>query len=63
MVRQTAVVIIMEILGGLILLALVLAGLFLLRLSSGPIDLSAFRDDVEAALTETREGRPVAIGA
>lgn len=63
MVRQTAVVIIMEILGGLILLALVLAGLFLLRLSSGPIDLSAFRDDVETALTETRQGRPVTIGA
>ncbi|MFN7055035.1 AsmA-like C-terminal domain-containing protein [Hyphomonas sp.] len=63
MVRQTAVVIFLEILGALILLALVLAGLLFLRLSSGPIDLAPFRDDVERALAETREGRPVSLGA
>lgn len=62
MVRQTATVIFMEILGGLILLALVLAGLLLLRLSSGPIDLGAFRADVEEAIAERRGGRAVSIG-
>jgi hypothetical protein len=63
LVRQTAVVILLEILGGLILLALVLGALLLLRLSSGPIDLAPFRDDVERALAEAREGRPVSLGA
>ncbi|MFN4023935.1 MAG: AsmA-like C-terminal domain-containing protein [Hyphomonas sp.] len=63
MVRQTAVVIVLEILGGLILLALVLAGLLLLRLSSGPIDLGVFRADVEEAIAEARGGRPVSVGS
>lgn len=61
MVRQTAFIIAMEILGGLILLVIVLAGLLFLRLSGGPIDLSVFRDDVEAALVEARGGRAITL--
>lgn len=63
MVRQTASVIIMEILGGLVLVLMAACVLLWLRLSSGPIDLGPFRDDVEQALSEAREGRPVSIGA
>lgn len=63
MVRQTASVVIMEILGGLVLVLMAACILLWLRLSSGPIDLGPFRDDVEQALSEAREGRPVSIGA
>lgn len=63
MVRQTASVIIMEILGSLSLVLMAACVLLWLRLSSGPIDLGPFRDDVEHALAEAREGRPVSIGA
>lgn len=63
MVRQTAFVIIMEILGALVLVLMAASGLLLLRLSSGPIDLSPFRDDVEQALAEARGGRGVQIDA
>ena len=62
MVRQTASLIFLEILGGLILLVLVAAGLVAFRLSSGPMDLSMFRDDLERAMTEAREGRQVRLG-
>ncbi len=61
MVRQTASTIILEILGGLILLVLVAAGLLVLRLASGPIDLGFMRDDVENALSASRDGRRVSI--
>ena len=63
MVRQTASIVIMEILGALVLVLMAASGLLLLRLSSGPIDLSAFRDDVENALSDARSGRGVSIGA
>ena len=63
MVRQTASVVIMEILGGLVLVLMAACVLLWLRLSSGPIDLGPFRDDVEQALSDAREGRPVSIGA
>ncbi|MFN3910756.1 DUF3971 domain-containing protein [Hyphomonas sp.] len=63
MVRQTATIIIMEILGGLVLVLMAASALLLFRLSSGPLDLGPFRDDVEHALSEAREGRAVAIGA
>ena len=63
MVRQTASIVIMEILGALVLVLMAASGLLLLRLSSGPLDLSPFRDDVEHALSEAREGRDVSIGA
>ena len=62
MVRQTASLVFLEILGGLILLVLVAAGLLAFRLSSGPLDLSMFRDDLEKAMTEARDGRPVRLG-
>jgi len=62
LVRQTASLVFLEILGGLILLVLVAAGLLAFRLSSGPLDLSMFRDDLEKAMTEARDGRPVRLG-
>ena len=62
MVRQTASTVILEILGGLILLVLVAAGLLAFRLASGPLELGVFRDDVERALTAARGGRSVEIG-
>lgn len=61
MVRQRASLVILEILGGLILVVLVLAGLLVFRLSSGPIELEMFRDDIEQALTNSRNGRPVTV--
>ena len=63
MVRQTASVIVMEILGALVLVLMAASALLLLRLSGGPLDLSPFRDDVEHALTDVRDGRVVSIGA
>lgn len=63
LVRQTASLIFLEILGGLILLVLVAAGLVAFRLSTGPMDLSMFRDDLERAMTEARNGRQVRLGS
>jgi hypothetical protein len=62
LVRQTASLIFLEILGGLILLVLVAAGLLAARLYSGPMDLSMFKDDLERAMTEARDGREVRLG-
>lgn len=62
MVRQTASIVVFEIIGGLILLAFALVALLMLRLASGPIDLRMFRGDVEAAIAEARDGRGVDIG-
>ncbi len=62
LVRQTASTVILEILGGLILLAMVAAGLLAFRLASGPLELGVFKDDVERALSGARDGRPVQIG-
>ena len=62
MVRQTASVIVMEILGALVLVLMTAIGLLLWRLSSGPLDLGPFKDDVEHAIADAREGRPVSIG-
>ncbi|MEX1252043.1 MAG: AsmA-like C-terminal region-containing protein [Hyphomonas sp.] len=63
MVRQTASVIVMEIFGAFSLVLMAASGLLLVRLSSGPLDLGPFRDDVEHALADARGGRVVAIGA
>ena len=63
MVRQTASIVVFEILGGLVLLAFVLAAVLMLRLASGPIDLGLFRDEVEDAIAGAREGRGVDMGA
>lgn len=63
LVRQTASVIFLELLGGLFLLFILACGLLALRLSAGPIELTSFRDDVEAALSSARGGREVSIEA
>ena len=62
LVRQTASTVILEILGGLILLVMVAAGLLAFRLASGPLELGVFKDDVELALTDARDGRQVRMG-
>lgn len=62
MVRQTASTLILEILGGFILLVLVAAALLAFRLANGPLELGVFRDDVERALTDARSGRSVRVG-
>lgn len=59
MVRQTASTIILEIIGGLILLALLAVGVLAFMLANGPVELGIFRDNVEQALSDTRDGRPV----
>lgn len=62
MVRQTASIVVFEILGGLVLLAFVLVALLLFRLASGPIDLGPFREEVEEAIADARSGRGASIG-
>lgn len=62
MVRQTASIVVFEILGGLILLAFVLVAVLMLRLASGPIDLAPFRDEVEDAIAGARGDRGVEMG-
>lgn len=61
MVRQTARLLVFEILGGILFLAVIAAALLAWRLSQGPLELSVFKDDIENALTEARGGRGVAI--
>lgn len=61
MVRQTASIVVFEIMGGLVLVTALAIGALALRLSSGPLELGIFRDDVERALTRVRNGRPVSI--
>ncbi|MEM7766365.1 MAG: AsmA-like C-terminal region-containing protein [Pseudomonadota bacterium] len=63
MVRQTARVLIFEILGGILFLAILAAALFAWRLSQGPVQLDAFKSDIEAALTDARGGRDVSLGS
>jgi hypothetical protein len=63
LVRQTASIVVFEILGGLVLLAFVLGIALMLRLASGPIDLAPFRDDVEEAISDARDGRGVSLGS
>ncbi|MEL6324348.1 MAG: DUF3971 domain-containing protein, partial [Pseudomonadota bacterium] len=59
MVRQTAKVIALEVVAGLILLVALLAVGLAVRLAAGPIELGMFRDDVEQALVRARDGRQV----
>lgn len=61
MVRQTAAVVLFEILGGILFLAVIAAAFFVWQVSRGPLELSAFRDDIENALTEARDGRRVTV--
>ena len=62
MVRQTTKVIFFEVLGTLVLLALAGAAILAFMLSNGPVELGMFRDDVERALTKSRDGKPVTVG-
>ncbi len=61
MVRQTTKVIILEVLGVLSLLLMAAVATLAFMLISGPVELGMFRDDVERALTNTRDGRAVTI--
>lgn len=61
MVRQTTKVIFFEVLGTVLLLALAGAAILAFMLSNGPVELGMFRDDVERALTRSRDGKPVKV--
>ena len=63
MVRQTATVITFELLGALLLLAVAGVATLAFLLSQGPVELSIFKNDVERALEEARDGRNVEIEA
>ncbi len=62
MVRQTASLIVLEIIGGVLLLLLVAAIVLGIRLAAGPIELGFLKDDIQAQLTASRSGRPVKLG-
>lgn len=61
MVRQTTKVIFFEILGVLSLVLMAAIGILAFMLASGPVELGIFRDDVERALTNARDGRAVTV--
>ena len=61
MVRQTATVIALEILGVISLMGVALIGFLAYALSQGPLELGMFRQDVERAMTSARGGRPVQV--
>ncbi|MEO0983390.1 MAG: DUF3971 domain-containing protein [Pseudomonadota bacterium] len=61
MVRQTAKVVALELVGGLILVATLGAFALAVRLASGPLELRQFKDDIERALTGARDGRDVTV--
>ncbi|WP_084399825.1 YhdP family protein [Henriciella aquimarina] len=61
MVRQTATVVTLELLGGILLLAVAAVVILAFMLASGPVELSIFKSDVERALEEARDGRNVEI--
>ena len=59
--RQTTGIIILEGLTGLVLLVGLGLGLIAWRLMSGPTDLAFVKSEIEAAMTEARDGKPVEI--
>lgn len=61
MVRQTAKVIFLEVLGVVSLLLMAAVAFLAIRLASGPVELGFLEARVEAALTDARNGRPVSI--
>jgi hypothetical protein len=61
-VRQTTGIIILEFLTGSVLFIGMLLALIAWRLVSGPTDLGFLKSDIEAALTQARDGRKVEIG-
>ena len=63
MVRQTTKVILLEILGAISLLLITAAAVLAFMLSNGPVSLALFKSNIEAALTESRDGRIVELEA
>lgn len=61
MVRQTAAVITLELIGGILLLAVAAVVLLAFLLAQGPVELKLFKADVERALEEARDGRDVSL--
>jgi hypothetical protein len=61
LVRQTTKVIVFEVLGVLSLMLMAAVGVLAFMLASGPVELGVFRDDVEQALTNARNGRAVTV--
>lgn len=61
MVRQTAAVVTLELIGGILLLAVAAVVALAIMLASGPVELNLFRADVERALERARDGRDVSI--
>ena len=61
MVRQSAKVIILEILAGLVLLLLAAFVVLAIRLSAGPIGLDFFKADIERTLAANRGGRTATL--
>ncbi len=61
MVRQTTKVIVLEVLGAILLLLMAVVAVLVVMLSSGPVELGMFRDDIEQALTKSRNGRAVSV--
>ena len=61
MVRQTATVVTFELLGGVLLLAVAAIVILAFMLAQGPVQLNIFKNDVERALEEARNGRDVEI--
>jgi len=61
LVRQTATVITLELIGGILLLAVAGSVLLAFLLAQGPVELNLFKADVERALEEARSGRDVSI--
>ena len=61
MVRQTTKVIFFEVLGSILLLVTAAAAVLAFMLANGPVELGLFRDEVERALTRSRDGRPVKV--
>ena len=61
MVRQTTKVIIFETLGVISLAVMAVVGVLAFMLASGPVELGVFRDDIEQAMTDARDGRAVTL--
>jgi len=61
LVRQTARTIILEVAGGICLLLLLAVAVLAFMLANGPVGLGLFKDDIEQALTNARDGRAVTL--
>ena len=61
MVRQSATVIILEIIAGLVILLIVAFVALAIRLSAGPIGLDFFKSDIEATFAANRNGRATTL--